>query len=476
MHTPCSAFAISFLVAAFSSTTPAFAGSEKPAALVAAEQARDRAWLRTAHIEFSEHRTVPRDTDPPSLPPRVQYYTWRCAGDDYTTVYRGDDEGVVMRGLDGLPRDDLTYRGPMHFLVQGGEIWQHVEDDVTADILPDERTTFWRLWDLRTMGLNPVVFGKDFGSEVERCAYPAPEYTTASENELTVVTASTGSSRVVWWIDPQKDNGIVRTAVWLDGKQIGETRYALEETDGVWFPRKIELYRLAAGDVTPSTVITILSAEFNRPYHPQSLTPASIGIEPGTTVICQTRAETPVMIWDGKKLIGLDEYSARLQSGELRPGPTITREHERLTVNHANDGIVSTQPVRSAVVLDVRILESQWEAYTRGFIVRYRLDTDQARKAWDLCRGCEEKARAYLAKRQREIEEWQQQADSAKSGRVSADRLGQLKERQTELAAPIERIFDDRLKPGLERLPTDAQRLAVREHSRRTPYSGEDRR
>ena len=317
-----------------------FAGSsDKPPALRAAEEARSRALVCTAAIEFSETCTVnTKAPDGPPGPPRRQYYSWRCAEDDYITVYRGDAEGVVMRDAEGRPRDDLDYSGPMHFLVQNNEVWQHVQDSPLVSVWPEDRQDFWRLHDLRLLGLQPVTFGRDLEEETRKYGYPPLQYETTADGSLYVVTASSERGKYRWWIDSEKNWSVVRTGVWLDDRQIGETRFALQEIDGVWFPTRIERYRLGAGDVEPSTVISILSAEFNRPYHPRKLTPADIGIEPGASITYEERNPSPLMMWDGDQPVPPEEFLQRVGRGELSWGPTMVREVVRLRVKHGSDG------------------------------------------------------------------------------------------------------------------------------------------
>jgi hypothetical protein len=362
----------------------------------------------------------------------------------------------------------------MAFLLKGDEVWLHVEDAPTADVWPGERRSFWKLYDLRKEGLDPVVEGADAEERLLALGYPLPEYDSHEEDGLTVVTATvTGGGEWRWWIDPEKDWNVVRTGVWLNGKEIGETRYTLAQYDGVWFPERIEVNRFGAGDVAPSTVVTILSAEFNRPYHPQDLTPADIGVETGATILYQEREGDAVKIWDGKKAVSPEEFDERLKKGELQLGPPIARDREREAAG-ANGGRAASQPVASRparfeAALDPRNFESQWEAYTRCFIIRCRLDDDQARKAWTICRECEDRGRKYIAGRRSDMEEWQGRSEalSKATPEEREKQSARFEQRRAELMQPVERIFEDRLKPGLDQLPTPAQRRATE----RTPVA-----
>lgn len=449
----------------------------KPAALVAAERAREKTLLRTARLEFSERCT---SSGGPTTggSSRVHYYTWQCAGDAYVTVDQGDEEGVVMRDGDGRPRDDLPYHGPMHFLAKNDELWLHVEDSPSADVFAGsrERTDFFRLHDLRRLGLDPVVFGRDLEEENQRLGRPPLDYQSSLEDGLQVVTASTFNGYCRWWIDSEKGWNVVRTGVWLDGVQIGETRFILEQVDGVWFPQRIDRYRLAAGDTEPSSVITVLSAEFNRPEHPQELTPPDIGVEPGTNLMYQDRDDAGPAIWDGQAAISPDEYRVRLKNGSLKRGPTVERALARALQAEPRDaqptsrptgegGGTATRPALFFAGERGKTFESQWEAYTRRFIMRYRLNAEQGRKAWQICRNCEALGRSSIEKRRADFDEWQKRKDALAS--ASADEQKKQREaldlRRKELMAPVERIFEERLKPELDKIPTAQQRETHRE-------------
>jgi hypothetical protein len=437
--------------------------SEKPAVLQAAEEARSSAWLRTAHIEFKEERTVPEGGEGPPAPVRVRYYTWKCAADSHITIDHGDEDGVVMRDADGRPRNDLTFHGALHTLVTGDDLWRHVEDAPVADVFGATRTGFFRLHDLRRVGLDPVAPGHDLEAEGQQAGRPPLEYETRREGDLEVVSASDGVGKCEWWIDSQKDWSVVRTTVWLQGKLIGETRFTVAQLDGVWFPQKVEVFRLAAGDLVPSTISTIVSAEFNRPHHPQELTPSEIGVEAGATVRYHDREDASSMVWDGKRPVSPEEFTERVESGEVEWGPTIARERERVKAARAKSEASATQAAAFQAPLDARVFEAQWEAYTRRFIIRYGLDDEQARKAWSVCRECQEKGREHIARRRHDIDEWQKAMDSAAltAGEERERRLVDVQERRKKLMAPVDRIFEERLKPGLERLPTARQREAA---------------
>lgn len=91
-------------------------------------------------------------------------------------------------------------------------------------------------------------------------------------------------------------------------------------------------------------------------------------------------------------------------------------------------------------------IESEWERYTREFIARYKLDQKQTTIAERLLRRCQSRGNDYVTRRRAAFQE------AGRSG--DAERLDALR-------APIGEIFEKQLKPGLDRIPTRAQRAAA---------------
>jgi len=107
--------------------------------------------------------------------------------------------------------------------------------------------------------------------------------------------------------------------------------------------------------------------------------------------------------------------------------------------------------------------EGQWDAYVRDFIQRYKLDEEQQQRAFEILKQCKEEARAYVHRRKSTIEDLDRriQALSGSGDKEKVTELRKLNEKKTKLLAPVNMIFEKRLKPRLEKLPTRAQREAA---------------
>jgi hypothetical protein len=107
--------------------------------------------------------------------------------------------------------------------------------------------------------------------------------------------------------------------------------------------------------------------------------------------------------------------------------------------------------------------ESQWEAYVREFIQRYKLDDAQAQRAQTILKDCQELAQGHLQRHKAEIEQLDKKIQSPGDTKDAdkAKMLAELNARRAKLLEPIDEIFEKKLKPGLEKLPTRAQRQAA---------------
>lgn len=128
--------------------------------------------------------------------------------------------------------------------------------------------------------------------------------------------------------------------------------------------------------------------------------------------------------------------------------------------------------------------ESEWEKYVRDFIDKYKLDATQTQQAEQILKNSEAQADKYFSGKKAELEAIEKRENELKNvparsptvsggdgpkanpGNRSAE-LAELSKKREALMAPIAKIFEDSLKPRLEKLPTRAQRKAAEEAARK---------
>ena len=115
--------------------------------------------------------------------------------------------------------------------------------------------------------------------------------------------------------------------------------------------------------------------------------------------------------------------------------------------------------------------ESAWEKYVREFIAKYKLNDEQTQKANAVLEDCEAQAKRYMIGRREQIEKFDKQIEALRKSKDKSKSKGlsELNEKREKLIEPIERIFDEQLKPRLERLPTRAQRRAAEAAAKQKP-------
>lgn len=442
--------------------------NEPPQALLRIEQAR-QAW-RTGQIEWTWSTW---------LRPGVPWnYTSKWAEDDIVVILRGDDEGVISRGADGRPH--TSGYGPQYSLFHDNKCWQVTSVRIQAEVKADVPRS-GQLIDLKSLGLGtslPMSGVHETLWEPTRGA-PAPRrYSQKVDGRHEVIRGEGENDVVTWWIDREAGGLPTRVLREINGEVVAESQITLRNYDGTWFPETVLLFgKDYKGGKQPKDIIRIHSIELNAPNQPTALTPAHIGIDAGVTVLVydgQARFQWGGT-WDGSQIVPREEFDRRVAAGELQYGPNFLRNTQQIREGkvpgafstsvsdgssspdsgHANAG--GDDGSQAGAVGSIARRESEWERYTRRFIERYRLDDSQRQKALLLLKACEDSAQDYIKAHKTELDEYERRIAELKTDRERAEAA----QRDHELLAPLTRILEERLKPGLEKLPTRAQRRAV---------------
>lgn len=275
------------------------------------------------------------------------------------------------------------------------------------------------------------------------------------DGRVVVVGWMAGGGSIEWTLDPRRGWNAVRIAGYRGAPKDGEllclTTCELRDFDGVWLPA-VTVYSFPHDDQVRVEIEAVRR-------DPQSARPRftgeDLGLEPGFSIAPQD-GDPPRggFRWSGTKLVSAQEWRDMVRSG-ARPGPTLQRELR------GEMSPLYTQEERELLRgfwRDNRQRvagqhEEMWEAYVRRFITQYNLDDDQRQKAALILEECQAKARQYIESRKDEIE----------ANLTVDDADGDSRAGRTRLAAvlrPVQDIFENELKPRLNRLPTRAQSAA----------------
>ena len=435
---------------------------QRPAALLAMEDAR-RA-IRTAEIVWSQ-------TDASGKQMRCR---GRFAHNGLTVEYLPNDQGVVS----GPGRGPVSSMTEAKHLQTSDGFFSHAEGHIycrwfSGDDLAARRLYNSFLPDIRSLGMKPSFNVTHLDDAL--LSYPRPgiprDYESEVQGGMVVVRAALDTGReIVWHINPQKQWNAERVEYRRDGRLIKEMVLSLRERDGIWFPQVATLRRGPSEEVVKTWAIE--SATFNRPDHEQALTLTHIGVEPGMAILPQGKAAEQRMaegtglcplVWDGAQGVPAEEFREAVRAGRAQYGPTF--EHLRAQASSAgHDGHgYPVAPAGGASILSAETLLSEWERYVRAFVAKYDLTEEQTQKALRMLKVCQDQANRYLHKHKADFEQFHDRARKARalSGSPAARERAAIDRERRGLREPVDEIFEKRLKPQLQKLPTRAQRQAA---------------
>ncbi|MFO0837654.1 MAG: hypothetical protein U1D55_03945 [Phycisphaerae bacterium] len=407
-----------------------------PRALARAQEARLElrgANLRWRVLDFRANKKTPRET----------FHAGRIAWNgDLCYENRGDANGVLQYDHQGAP-EILTSHGVL--MKANGETWQCFRDNNNANFWKSDRVDDWRelapFVDIRTLGLGlrfgeSKILGRDdlLAFDETPLRYEQSEH----DGEFVVTATNSRGARIEWRINPAKGWNVER--VTLFGSSGAERQRAVVRVkqygDKTWFPESVSYFG-GRGAAELESTVEIGDATFFAPDAPNELTPTLIGVEPGAAVTGQKGAldNAKLMRWDGDRVVTGREWTEAVAAGLKKPGPAVAR---------AERGEFSRiMRIGKAKVSDLGL----WERYVQAFIRRYELDSEQSERAWNVHAECVRKANQYLEQNRAELDV----LDRTVTTQPSADKLAQL-------LAPLDKIFNEDLRPRLHQLLTRSQR------------------
>ena len=224
--------------------------------------------------------------------------------------------------------------------------------------------------------------------------------------------------------------------------------------------------------VEPSAVAPpVISTD--GPQGPQSASPQPMPGESGAQQVAvppPPQEEQPVADPEAEKS-GAEQQPPE-QPVEHQPQPMDPAAHQPPPPQQPDQGQPQPeQPTRAerstrnrpAPVIAGKNFETEWEKYTKDFIAKYELSEEQQQKALTILKDCQENATKVAASKKSEIDEIEKRENELKTSQDAgkSKELGELTKRRDAALKPIGEIFENQLKPRLDRLPTRAQRKAA---------------
>lgn len=458
--------------------TNALFGQQRPKSLE--KMVESRATLQTAKLEI--RKTYYANSGSDKGDPRTVYESASIAGDRHLYILRGDERGIVIPVIGGGEASSVHGRSPLYRLELSAESWRRSDSSLVAHRFAHAARQFD---DLRTLGAASVFANGDIHDVVwgdNRAAPSVPEYEESREGDLQKVRVRSEDFTRTYWLDPARGHSPVRVRHENRDGSWSESRSVLKLVDHVWFPASVHTFSSRYRDGRePTMVIEVDSAEFNRPEHPLTLTLADIGVDVAVCVLDFSTKPATSGSWDGEKVVSEQEFSRRLHAGELHESQQFKELFWR--ASGMKDNPLADKPAHAGETVAKREKkeqpkrkETEWEAYVREFIAKYRLDEAQIQQANTILRDCEDKANKYLMGRKADIERLDKQSMSLQNSDLKdkTNEAARLAEERKQLRKPIDDIFENELKPRLEKLPTSKQRADAENMPRdgKKPKSG----
>ncbi len=364
-----------------------------------------------------------------------------------------------------------------------GEQWEFDRDELVADYWEGEKLGF-PLPDLRSLALLPRPVTYMSASEA-LWIFPEGVQSARKYRERVVdgiheveMHLPDIDTTIKWYVDPELGWNPVRCEMLYQGEIVNECLPEYELLNGIWFPVTVT-YLNSVGDMV--SLIDVDSVQLNSADIPRDLSPDILGLGNGMAVLPQSgkRPRRGLTYGTGGRLFTSDEYLGLVKAGKIESDPRLAEKLRRALEAGAVEGADEAPERRTApqppapasqpAIVPNRV-DDAWEKYTRGFIQRYRLNDEQTQKAWSILRDCQRQRTSYLRSRREQIGAFEERLLLKKS---AADR-DELLRKLEELRKPIERIFEERLKPRLDKLPTRAQRKAAETTSQPSGAKGRD--
>lgn len=426
-----------------------------------------RAALQTGHVTWA---TRQYDADDTFYPGETRFRTGRFTPNESLLIDYGNENGVVA--TDSAGGNAITE--PRKFLWDPERRWMgHSGAAGMPEVAPlaGRGATDMRSLGLLTTGQFPSI---DRISHFERQA----EVRQEMDGGLTRITSARPGQTTTYWLDPERGGAPVRVRADFPNGRWTEGRFELGKYEDVWFPRSATYYdsRFQNGEA-PVEELVVLAATFNRPEHPQRLTPNDIGLRMGASVLVRTAdGQLEPGTWAGDRLMTTAEFGEASRSGLVKTDPEIMREvrtyalrkRELMRDRYAAEGkrvddFGRVVPIEGSDAPDAKarsaMPESAWEKYVREFCERYRFDEDQRQKAQGILDECKQIAHRRADPLARKVDELSADAEEAASD--SPQRQRQIQELRVKIDAIASEVFEQQLVPRLQKLPTRAQRRAV---------------
>jgi hypothetical protein len=365
-------------------------------------------------------------------------------------------------------------RGTSNRMLYEGRVWYvaDVERPTTGSAvsLDDVMVPPTRPLDFTSAGVAPywlpffhrTVLGVDAQNDYKHFASAA--FSSVRNGGIETIVAEFDGRRLEWDLDHSRGGQPVRATYYQGDKLVYESLTELTQTDGRWFPSRIEFYQL--DEAAPRHVIEVQRATFDEPWHMQEIRPEDIGVLWGTQLLVPD-APRPThdwydgcMRWDGSRLISGEEYGILRDIYGIDPDPRITKmlAEPQMSVEEYQELIERGRAAArekyyqdhgQAPWLVQRWKErDEWDVYVEEFIKKHAIDGARVDRA------------KYLLRRAKQLRDYQKgKTDDRITQARRANEYAKVAHFQEAGEKRTQAIFDQLVR-GLEALVPKEDRKA----------------
>lgn len=421
--------------------------SSKPKALLALEASRKA--IISGEIEWNV-----KANNEPLMNVKSMY----ARNGDWLFENKGDGDGRVAGG-----------KGPVRLMRNASGYW-FVSNPMAASLTepdnPERPPLLEFVKDIRFIGIAPSPWSMNEGVGFT-AVWDDPHnkivfwQETRDGDRFTVRGEADSGAVFEWTVNSAKGWCVERVAFGTQDQWTQEARSDLKKFGDVWMPARTEYFLNGENTAT----VTIERALVNQDSDAASLTPSDAGLEPGTHVTIAGKPATgpDLNIWNGDEICKFTEWAQDVKAGRRAYGPTFQKFFAE---NKPGAAQGAPRPNNGAAQVDGRVVAARrearrhaglWEAYVLKFIERYKLGDEQSQKAMQILAQCQQRADQILSLREPQlIALYSEQAAT-----TDTERNATLQEKIDKLRAPIDEVFEQQLKPRLNKIPTHSQRDAA---------------
>lgn len=342
----------------------------------------------------------------------VERYTTRTAGNMIWESNFGDENGYHSTVFHRRPpREGLAEEVDSAMVPKaemagirtkyiGDELSWYVpntELPVYGFVTPLKDTAIYLPLKIPGLGFSPYLSKEPYGNPFNLAPADYEDFANATFREhldggFPAITAewNGGKSRLIWTFDDRQGGLPIQAAFYRADQLAGCSRTTYQQVQGYWIPKRIEFLD---GENKLVRSIDVHRATVNDPAHPKEISPADIGVLPGSQFV----SPKGLQWWDGSSLVSEEEFLPLLWldptimddriAQSMVEGTGQTVEEYRARLRQSGDALRERYKREYGEELKVKKVDEEdpWVVYTNTFVKKHEFDEAAEKRARVTC-------------------------------------------------------------------------------------------